>query len=120
MSNTPKPAYPGRAELDAANMHFRRAVARLNREAKRHDPSLLPRLAAIVAEATEHLTRLANDAQTAEDSSERHRKALAEAETRMQRTLRKAVRQGSPHAARLLARMDDRRTAGGAPPDDAA
>lgn len=120
MPDTPKPAYPGRAELDAANMRFRRAVSRLFREAARHDPSLMPRVAAIVGEATEHLTRLANDAQAAEDSSERHRKALAEADTKMRRTLRKAARQGSAHAARLLARMDDRGTAGGATPDDAA
>lgn len=118
---TPKPkGYPGRPELDAANARFRRALSRLHREAARHDPKLLPRLAAIVGEATEHLLRLAGDAEAAENTSERHRKALAAEEDKVRRILRRGVRQGSPRAAALLVQLDERRPQNGPSGDDAA
>ena len=99
MPDTPTPAgprggpYPGRAELDAANMRFRRALSRLHREGARHDPKLLPRLAAIVGEATEHLLRLAGDAEGAENTSERHRKAIKAEQDKARRILGKAARE---------------------------
>lgn len=102
---TARPAYPGRPELDAANMRFRRALARLHREASRHDPDLTPRLAAIVGEATEHLLRLAADAEAAEDGSARHRAALKAEEEKMRGALRKAARGGSLRAARMLEQL---------------
>lgn len=87
----PKPkGYPGRPELDAANARFRRALARLYREGARHDASLLPSLTAIVGEATEHLLRLAGDAEAAENSSTRRRKALADGSAALERKMRRA------------------------------
>lgn len=112
--------YPGRAELDTANARFRRACSRLHREGVRHDPALIPRLAAIVTEATETLARLAVDAETAENGSVRHQRALKAAEDKMRATLRKGVRQGSPRAAALLVRLDARRAENGPSGDDAA
>lgn len=99
-------AYPGRPELNAANARFRRALARLHKEAVRHDPELLPQLAALVGEATEHLLRLASDAEAAENGSARHRAALKAQTDKTLRTLRRAARQGSPHAVRMLQRME--------------
>jgi hypothetical protein len=87
----PKPkGYPGRPELDAANARFRRALARLHREGSRHDPSLLPQFTEIVGEATEHLLRLAGDAEAAEANSARHRKALAEGGAKLARQMKRA------------------------------
>ncbi|MFP8882618.1 hypothetical protein [Streptomyces mangrovi] len=106
---TPNPGrkpYPGRSELETAYARFRRAVSRLNKEATRHDAALLPRLEAIVTEAAQHLDRLAVEAQKAEDSSARHRAALAREKEKTTAVLRKAVRQGSPHAGRILARIE--------------
>lgn len=118
---TPKSAYPGRAELDAANARFRRALARASREAARHDSKLIPHLAAIIGEATEHLHRLASDVEAVENSSARHRQGLAAAEEGLKRSLRKAARQGSPEAVRLLARVQERPVTGEGPHgDDAA
>ncbi|MEU8891140.1 hypothetical protein [Streptomyces sp. NPDC048442] len=102
--------YPGRPELDAANMRFRRALARLHKEAVRHDPALMPQLAAVIGEATEHLLRLARDAEAAESTSERHRKGLAAEEEKLRRVLRKGARQGNPRMVALLARVDERAT----------
>jgi hypothetical protein len=114
------PAYPGRPELDTANARFRRALARLARETRRHDPTLMPRLTAIVGEATEHLHRLAADAEETENSSTRNRKAVADADARLKSSLRRAARRGSPEAARLLARVENAPLAGLDSPDDAA
>ena len=112
--------YPGRPELDAANMRFRRALARLHREAGRHDPALMPQLAAIVGEATEHILRLAHDAEAAENTSERHRKALAVEQEKLLRNLRKGARQGNPRMARVLASVEELAAADGPHGDDAA
>ncbi|TFE49002.1 hypothetical protein E3E14_16685 [Streptomyces sp. ICN441] len=98
--------YPGRPELDSANMRFRRALSRLHKEAVRHDPELLPRLAAIVGEATEHLARLAGDAEAAENTSERHRKALALEQEKARRAARVLARRGSPRGAQILSVLD--------------
>jgi hypothetical protein len=117
---TTEPAYPGRPDLDTANARFRRALSRLAREARRYDPTLMPRLAAIVGEATEHLHRLATDAEATENSSTRNRKAVAAAEARLTSSLRRAARRGSPEATRLLARVENRRRPGPDSPDDAA
>ncbi|MCB5166044.1 hypothetical protein LG634_14510 [Streptomyces bambusae] len=108
MPDTPdtKAPYPGRPELDAANARFRRAVTRLQKEAFRHDPDLVPSLTAIVSEAAEHLLRLAGDAEAAEASSARNRKQLAEAAAKMRRTLAPAARRGDPRALRMLAQLD--------------
>lgn len=121
MTDTPDRgrSYPGRPELDAANMRFRRALARLHKEGVRHDPTLLPRLASIVGEATEHLLRLAGDAEAAENTSERHRKALAAEQAKARRLLGKAART-NPRAARLLARIEAIDTDRGSQGDDAA
>ncbi len=105
---TAKPAYPGRERLDVANQTFRRAVARLYREATRHDQSLLPTVEAIVTEAAETLGRLAADAMAAESTSQRHQKALKAQEDTLRATLRRAARRGSPFAAQQLQRLDER------------
>lgn len=131
MADTPNPTpavqpvkrrggYPGRAELNAAGDQFRRAVARLHREGVRHDPKLIPRMTAIVSEATETLTRLAAEAAKAEGNSVRHQRELKATEDKLRATLRKGVRQGSPHAARVLAQLDARRPENGPHGDDAA
>lgn len=93
--------YPGRAELDAANMRFRRGLARLYREGSRHDPKLLADLTAIVGEAVEHLLRLAGDAEAAEEGSERHRKDFAQGAAALER---KMLRAGVRVPARLRER----------------
>lgn len=108
MPDTPTPnaaPYPGRPELDTANARFRRAVARLQKEAVRHDPELTPRLSAIVTEAAEHLTRLAAAAEAAERTSARNRAHVADIEERVGRTLRAGVRRGDPRALALQARL---------------
>ncbi|MBT2450933.1 hypothetical protein J7F03_28435 [Streptomyces sp. ISL-43] len=110
MPNTPeRPVpYPGRPELDQANARFRRAAARLHKEAVKHDPNLMPALSSIVAEAAEHLGRLAGDLEAAESSSARNKRVLKAAEDKMRATLRPAARRGDERAARLLARLDER------------
>ncbi|MEV5918944.1 hypothetical protein [Streptomyces sp. NRRL F-5527] len=105
---TNKPAYPGRERLDVANAAFRRAVARLHREAVRHDQALLAPLEALVTEAAETLGRLAADASAAEASSQRHQKALKAQEDKLRATLRRAARRGSPFAEQQLQRLDER------------
>ncbi|MCX4972182.1 hypothetical protein [Streptomyces sp. NBC_00620] len=115
-----KPAYPGREQLDTANMRFRRALARLHREAGRHDPALMPKLAAIVQNATTQLAALAVEAEKAEDSSTRHRAALKKEEDKVRATLRKGVRRGDPRAVSMLERLDARRPQSGSDGDDAA
>ena len=100
--------YPGRPELDAANMRFRRALARLHKEGARHDPKLLADLEAIVGEAVEHLLRLAHDAEAAEDNSQRHVKAVEVAEDGLRRSLAKAGHRGRPGSVALLATLDAR------------
>lgn len=103
-----KPAYPGRPALDDANMRFRRGLARLHREAGRHDPALMPKLEAIVQRATEQLTALAAEAEQAEDSSARRQAAVKVEEDKMRAILRKGVRRGDPRAVAMLARLDER------------
>ncbi|WP_405492986.1 hypothetical protein [Streptomyces sp. NBC_00096] len=102
------PAYPGRDQLNLAQAQFRRACARLNKEAIRHDPELTPKLTAIVIEAAEHLTRLAGEATAAESGSTRNRAVLKTAEERLRRNLRQGARRGSEAAARTLAKLDAR------------
>ncbi|MEU0219419.1 hypothetical protein ABZ281_31920 [Streptomyces sp. NPDC006265] len=89
-----KTPYPGRTELDTANRRFRRAVARLHREALRTNKDLLPVVAAIVEDATATLDALASQAErtTMEEPS--------------RRKLRQAVRGGSTRAAMLLVKLD--------------
>jgi aspartokinase len=89
-----KTPYPGRTELDTANRQFRKAVARLHREALRTNKDLVPVVAAIVQDATDLLTVLARQAEG----------VTIEEPTR--RKLRKAVRGGSTRAAMLLVKMD--------------
>ncbi|MEU3413745.1 hypothetical protein ABZ760_21160 [Streptomyces sp. NPDC006658] len=113
-----KPAYPGRDQLDAANMRFRRALARLHREGVRHDPDLLPELERIVREAAETLGRLAADAEAAENTSQRHQAALKAQEDKIRAKLRPAARCGDPRAMQLLRRLDERAARSGRPADD--
>jgi hypothetical protein len=125
MPDTPtrRPNYPGRDQLDAANMRFRRAVARLYREAGRHDPKLMPEVERIVREAAEVLGRLAADAEAAENSSTRHQAALKAQEDKLRARLRPAARRGDPRAVDILARLDQRaarRPARASDDDDAA
>lgn len=118
MPDTPaqKPqSYPGRRELDAANARFRRAVARAFKEGVRFDKALIPQVAAIVGEATEHLLRLASDAEAAENTSERHKKELAAEEEKLKRALRRGARRGNMQAVRLLARVQERPVTGEGP-----
>ncbi|MGW1363510.1 hypothetical protein ACWCQP_39600 [Streptomyces chartreusis] len=123
MPDTParKPGYPGREQLDTANMRFRRAVSRLHREAGRHDPKLMPEVARIVNEAAETLGRLAADAEAAENTSARHQAALKAQEDKLRAQLRPAARRGDVRALSILARLDERTARHTAPePDDAA
>jgi hypothetical protein len=118
-AQTRRPNYPGRDQLDAANMRFRRAVARLYREAGRHDPKLMPEVERIVREAAETLGRLAVDAEAAENTSARHQAALKAQEDRLRAKLRPAARRGDPRAADILARLDQHASRRPAPvPDD--
>lgn len=93
--------YPGRDRLDAANRQFRRALARLAREGRRHDPELLPVVERIATEAAGTLDRLAKDATEAEGKSARHRAALAREQKNLTRTLRQLSRSNPALAARL-------------------
>ncbi|MGY3202670.1 hypothetical protein [Streptomyces sp. TE5632] len=93
--------YPGRDRLDDANRGFRRALASLAREGRRHDPELLPMVERIATEAAGHLERLAKDATEAEGKSTRHRAALAREQENLTRTLRKLSRSNPALAARL-------------------
>lgn len=114
-TTTGRPHYPGREQLDNANMRFRRAVARLHREAGRHDPKLMPEVERIVAEAAETLGRLATDAEAAENTSARHQRALKAQEDRLRAQLRPAARRGDARAVSILARLDERSARGSAP-----
>lgn len=125
MTDTPPPAdlktvqgYPGRERLNAANSCLRRALARLYREAVRHDRELLPRVQQLAGEAAETLERLAAAAEAAEDSSARHQAALKAEREKLERIARKAARTGSPRARQLLERIE-RRHGKGVPPDAA-
>ncbi|MGW4021070.1 hypothetical protein [Streptomyces sp. NPDC005009] len=124
MPDTPtrRPNYPGRDQLDTANMRFRRAVTRLYREAGRHDPKLMPEVERIVREAAETLGRLAADAEAAENTSARHQAALKKQEDKLRAKLRPAARRGDLRAVSILARLDQRsaRRPGAAPDDDDA
>ncbi|MFI1422746.1 hypothetical protein ACH4VX_33210 [Streptomyces sp. NPDC020731] len=93
--------YPGRDQLDDANRRFRRALARLAREGRRHDSELLAEVARIAAEAADILDRLAKDATEVEGKSARHRAALAREQQALTRTLRKLSRSNPALAARL-------------------
>ncbi|MCY0952093.1 hypothetical protein [Streptomyces sp. H27-S2] len=110
MPDTPeKPvSYPGRPELDQANARFRRAAARLHKEAAKYDPDLMPALAGIVAEAAEHLARLASDLEAAESSSARNKRVLKAAEDKMRAGWKAAARRGDPRALRMLEQLDRR------------
>lgn len=103
-----KPAYPGRPALDDANMRFRRALSRLHREAGRHDPALMPKLAAIVQRATDQLALLAVEAEQAEDSSTRHRAGLKKQEDKVRAVLRRGVRRGDARAVSMLEKLNER------------
>ncbi|WP_432104875.1 hypothetical protein [Streptomyces sp. bgisy091] len=101
-ASPPEPGpYPGRARLDTANARFRRGLARLRKEA-RHDATLITRHEEILTKAAGALEDLAAEAEAAEQTSERHRKALAAESQKLTRTLRRAVRQGVPGAHRML------------------
>ena len=54
----PTSGYPGRDRLDDANRQFRRALARLAKEGRRHDHALLCEVERIAAEAAVILDRL--------------------------------------------------------------
>ncbi|WP_327662447.1 MULTISPECIES: hypothetical protein [unclassified Streptomyces] len=106
---TSKPAYPGRDQLDTANQRFRRAVARLFREAVRHDDKLLPEVERIVREAAEVLGRLAVEAENAEELSQRHQAATKREEDKMRAALKKLSRNGeNARAAALLEQVEER------------
>ncbi|MFE0727064.1 hypothetical protein ACFW2X_02215 [Streptomyces antibioticus] len=99
MHSTPPPGeqssgYPGRDRLDDANRQFRRALARLAREGRRHDPDLLAEVERIAAEAADTLDRLTQAATTAEGNSARHRAALAREQQNLDRLTRKLARRG--------------------------
>lgn len=86
--------YPGRDQLDDANRHFRRSLARLAREGRRHDPALLADVQRIATAAADTLNRLAKDATEAEGNSTRHRAALAREQQNLDRLARKLARRG--------------------------
>ncbi|MEU3730293.1 hypothetical protein AB0E81_12900 [Streptomyces sp. NPDC033538] len=99
MHSTPAPGeqpsgYPGRDRLDDANRRFRRALARLAREGRRHDPDLLAEVERIAAEAAGTLDRLATVAVKAEGNSGRHRAALEREQQNLDRITRKLARRG--------------------------
>ena len=93
--------YPGRDRLDESNRQFRRALARLAREGRRHDPALLTEVERITAEAAAVLDRLTTAATEAEGKSARHRAALAREQENLTRTLRKLSRSNPALAARI-------------------
>lgn len=85
--------YPGRDRLDAANMRFRRAVARLHREGVRHqDAETAAKVGPIVARAEAVLRELAAEAEQAADNSARHLAALAKEEAKLARLERRLGR----------------------------
>ncbi|NED35572.1 hypothetical protein [Streptomyces sp. SID8499] len=86
--------YPGRDRLDEANRHFRRALARLAREGRRHDPTLLAEVERIATEAAGTLDRLTTAAFKAEGNSARHRTALTREQQNLDRLTRKLARRG--------------------------
>ncbi|MEU3750581.1 MULTISPECIES: hypothetical protein [Streptomyces] len=88
----PASGYPGRDRLDGANQHFRRALARLAREGRRHDPTLLAAVERIAMEAAEALERFALAATEAEGNSARHRAALDREQARLDCLTRKLNR----------------------------
>lgn len=85
--------YAGRDQLDAANMRFRKAVARLAREGDK-DPDTAAKLPPIIAEAVQTLDRLATAAIEAEGNSARHRAAMAREQAKLDRLTRKLTRRG--------------------------
>ncbi|MFH8471976.1 hypothetical protein [Streptomyces sp. NPDC018000] len=76
--------YPGREELDAVNMRFRRALARLAREGTK-DPATAAKLAPIIAEAVRTLERLTAKATEAEGNSARNRAAMEREQANLER-----------------------------------
>lgn len=68
--------YPGREELNEANMRFRAALTQLHREGVR-DPKTAAKLLPLVEEAVQVLERLTTDALVAAGNSERWRAAAA-------------------------------------------
>ncbi|MFJ9217879.1 hypothetical protein ACIRJL_17205 [Streptomyces sp. NPDC102383] len=105
---TNKPAYPGRDQLDTANQRFRRALARLNREAIRHDNKLLPEVERLALKAAEVLNGIAQEAENAEGLSQRHQAALKREEDRMRATLKKLSHSGqNERAANLLQQVEE-------------
>ncbi|MFC9050058.1 hypothetical protein [Streptomyces anthocyanicus] len=99
MHSTPAPGdqpngYPGRDRLDDTNRHFRRALARLAREGRRHDPDLLAEVERIATDAAGILDRLTQAATTAEGNSSRHRTALGREQQNLDRLARKLARRG--------------------------
>ncbi|MFE4409078.1 hypothetical protein [Streptomyces sp. NPDC056821] len=90
----PASGYPGRDRLDDANRQFRRALARLAKEGRRHDHALLGEVERIAAEAAGTLDRLTRAAIEAEGNSARHRAALAREQQTLDRLARKLARRG--------------------------
>ncbi|WP_406469052.1 hypothetical protein OH738_18140 [Streptomyces hirsutus] len=122
MTTTNPQPYTGRDALNRAQARARRAFAKASKEGVRHDETLLPALAALVAEAAETLNRIASDAEALESTSQRHQKAIKAQEDKTRATLRKMQRGGGTQALRatqLLAQMDARPAHRGRPADDA-
>ncbi|WP_017239522.1 hypothetical protein [Streptomyces sp. SS] len=88
----PASGYPGRDQLDGANQRFRRALARLAREGRRHDATLLAAVERIATDAADALDRFAVAATEAEGNSARHRAALDREQARLDRLTRKLNR----------------------------
>ncbi|MFE4692928.1 hypothetical protein ACFRH6_23110 [Streptomyces sp. NPDC056749] len=86
--------YPGRDQLDGANQRFRRALARLAREGRRHDPTLLATVERIATDAAGALDRLAVAAAEAEGNSARHRAAIDREQQKLDRLARKLAHRG--------------------------
>jgi hypothetical protein len=100
MPGTPRRSsgYPGRDQLDAASMQFRRAVARLYREGERGDPETAAKLKPIIERAVWSLEALAGEAERAEQDSARNRKRTEDAADALERQMKRA---GMPVPARL-------------------
>ncbi|MBT2397231.1 hypothetical protein [Streptomyces sp. ISL-100] len=98
--------YPGREQLDAVNMRFRRAVARLAREGAK-DPATAAKLAPIIAEAVEALERLTAQASQAEGSSAGHRGAMEREQAKLDRLARRAGITLRPAPTTRAGRADD-------------
>ncbi|WUR84505.1 hypothetical protein OG967_39900 [Streptomyces phaeochromogenes] len=102
-----KPAYPGRPDLDTANMRMRRAFAAAARYAqrKRVPASFLTQLEEIVVKATAEIEACA------------HRAEALYTEEPLRRTAAKAARAGSPRMLALQAKLESHVTGTGGPAD---